>query len=252
MSAQTGAFHMISVWLKRGRSWTNFRWFWKVVDNFCLASLMWFEDTSLWSTRWQLKIIMTRFHQDMLDSWKSNVANQLMSHCQFPRLQAVPPRAEPRRRGTSWDSPKCRARGICWTCWQFDKTNFLISCISRLVAAWTYKKWAMWGSSDLSDYLSVFDSEVWVQFQWAHLLVLHWMRSMNWSSWSRKGLHLPLERAVSSQSLWKKPTGSATGLIHQQLLRVWNHLIFGIINPNFFTGNFLLHGVASEKLRVLL
>ena len=34
-------------------------WVLKVVDNFCLASLMWFEDTSLWSTtcKWRLKCL---------------------------------------------------------------------------------------------------------------------------------------------------------------------------------------------------
>lgn len=104
-------------------------WVLKVVDNFCLASLMWFEDTSLWSTTWRLKLPMSFFHQHMLDSWKSNVANQLMSQCHFPSLQAVPPRAEPRRGGTSWDTPNCRARRSCRPCWQIWQNN---------VAAWKY------------------------------------------------------------------------------------------------------------------
>ena len=99
-------------------------WVLKVVDNFCLASLMWFEDTSLWSTTWRLKLPMSFFHQDMLDSWKSNVANQLMSQCHFPSLQAVPPRAEPRRGGTSWDTPNCRARRTCRPCWQIWQNKF--------------------------------------------------------------------------------------------------------------------------------
>ncbi len=106
--------------------WLSLVWFWKLSKKLPrFLDVVWMK--SIYAEPASLDVFMSNYKasedfnllpQDMLDSWKSNVANQLTSQCQFARLQAVPPRAEPRRRGTSWDTPNCWARGTCRTRWQ--------------------------------------------------------------------------------------------------------------------------------------